>query len=369
MSKDVVSDRYARLYEIPFQLARLGHDVLGLCLGYGHQPKERVEHPAAPGRLEWVSRSIGRAMVPTLLTYPKEVLEELRRFSPDLVIGASDIPHVALAAWLARRLRLPYAIDLYDNFEGFGQARIPGFVAALRSSTRMAGLVTTTSEPLRDFVLQTYRATGDVLTLPSTVDKSVFYPRDRFACRSALGLPASAPLVGTAGGLYFDKGVGPLYEAWTLLAARRPDVHLVLAGPFESSLPVPQGDRVHYLGHLGHSRVPELFSALNVGIISILDTSFGRYCFPQKAYEMVACGLPVAAARVGAMQSLFGAAPQLLFEAGNSEQLADAVERQLDNPMRPDIEVNSWSALIAQIEPYLRGLVHRNEDASRRRLA
>jgi hypothetical protein len=29
MGKDVILDRYARLYEIPYQLARLGHTVRG----------------------------------------------------------------------------------------------------------------------------------------------------------------------------------------------------------------------------------------------------------------------------------------------------------------------------------------------------
>ena len=38
MSKDVILDRYARLYEIPRQLALLGHEVLGLCMSYQNVP-------------------------------------------------------------------------------------------------------------------------------------------------------------------------------------------------------------------------------------------------------------------------------------------------------------------------------------------
>lgn len=34
MSKDAILDRYAQLYEIPYQLARLGHEVHDYCLGY-----------------------------------------------------------------------------------------------------------------------------------------------------------------------------------------------------------------------------------------------------------------------------------------------------------------------------------------------
>jgi glycosyltransferase involved in cell wall biosynthesis len=356
MSKDVIVDRYARLYEIPFQLAKLGHDVRGCCLGYGNADEGAWEHEAAPGILRWESRSLGRLKLPVLLGYPRHLLRRLREFRPDIVIGASDIPHVALGARLARRLRIPFVADLYDNFEGFGQARIPGFVSALRRAVRDADLVTTTSEPLRDFVIETYKARGKVIAMPSTIDKAAFHPRDRAECRRALALPATAKLIGTAGGLYADKGIGDLYAAWKLLEARDPDLHLVLAGPHEAALPPPQGDRVHWLGPLPHARVAELFCALDVGVMCIRDTPFGRYCFPQKAYEMLACGLPVVAADIGAMSALFAAARQHLYRSGDAGDLADRIERQLETPMASTLPIEDWAQLIGRIEPELRRL-------------
>ena len=149
MGKDVIADRYARLYEIPSQLARLGHTVYGFCLSYQGHEEGSWEHAAPGGKLVWESRSLGTLIVPRLLAYPSLLLRRLREFSPDLIIGASDIPQVALGAWAARKLGRPYAADLYDNFESFGQARIPGMVGALRLAVRSAALVTTTSEPLQ----------------------------------------------------------------------------------------------------------------------------------------------------------------------------------------------------------------------------
>ncbi|MGB5851312.1 MAG: glycosyltransferase family 4 protein [Rhodanobacter sp.] len=354
MGKDVILDRYARLYEIPFQLARLGHDVRGFCLSYqGHDDGE-WEHEGQPGDLRWESRSLGRLVLPALASYPRHLLRRLRDWTPDVVIGASDIPHVALAAWLAKRLGVPYAADLYDNFEGFGQARIPGMVTTLRHAVRGAALVTTTSEPLKELVEETYRAHGEVLAMPSTVDKNVFHSRDRTACRRALGLPQDARLVGTAGGLHRDKGVDALYAAWPAIASQHPDAHLVLAGPFDASFPPPSGPRVHYLGQLPHARTAELFNALDVGVIYLRDTPFGRYCFPQKAYEMLACGLPIASARIGVMPQLLASTPAGLYAADDPTELAKAVLDLLEHPAVATVSIDDWTHIVGTMEQQLR---------------
>jgi teichuronic acid biosynthesis glycosyltransferase TuaC len=57
MAKDAIVDRYARLYEIPRQLANLGHQVLGLCLSYYGGEEGGWSHQADSGELRWVSRA------------------------------------------------------------------------------------------------------------------------------------------------------------------------------------------------------------------------------------------------------------------------------------------------------------------------
>jgi glycosyltransferase involved in cell wall biosynthesis len=359
MGKDVIVDRYARLYEFPRQLARLGHDVRCFCLSYqGHEEGE-WEHEAgsAIGRLHWESRSFDRLILPGLARYPAYVLRRLREFKPETLIGASDIPHAILAQWLARRLGIPYAIDLYDNFEGFGQARIPGMVAALRRAVRQAALVTTTSELLKERVEFIYRATGKVLALPSAIDKGIFYPQDKTACRHALGLPMDVPLVGTAGGLLRARGIDVLYGAWLQVAVKRPTARLVLAGPADKNLPPPRREDVIYLGSLSHRETALLFNAIDVGIIYLKDTPFGRYCFPQKAYEMLACRLPIVAADLGAMPALLSD-PRSLYRVDDVASLACAILANLDMPAISDREVLDWEGIGANLERHLREACH-----------
>jgi glycosyltransferase involved in cell wall biosynthesis len=190
--------------------------------------------------------------------------------------------------------------------------------------------------------------------MPSSVDKAIFQPRDKMASRMALGLPTDALLIGTAGGLHRDKGISVLYAAWQILSERRPDVHLVLAGPNEHGFPPPSGARVHSMGALPHDRIADLFCALDVGAICVLDTPFGRYCFPQKAYEMLACRLPIVAANVGAIGRLLAPWQEaILYPFDDPGALADRIETQLATRYVPPVPVEGWNELIARIEPRL----------------
>lgn len=353
MGKDVIDDRYARLYEIPRQLALMGHDVRVLCVGYQGQVAGIWKHEANPGQLTFVARSIRAPWAPALLGYPGRVLADLRDFAPELIIGASDIPNVVLASWASKRLGAPLVVDLYDNFEAFGQARIPGMVTALRRATRDAAVVTTTSEPLARLIRDEYGAKGKVIAMPSTIDKATFHPLDRRASRDALGLPQDAILIGTAGGLHRAKGVGELFDAWKILG-KNPRVHLVLAGPLDGSIELPQGERVHYLGQLAHERIASFFSALDVATVCVLDTPFGRFCFPQKAYEILATGTPVIASDIGAMNDLLADYPRLLYRAGDATSLAERIADVIERPFSVDVPIEDWAQLVGRVEPSFR---------------
>lgn len=346
MGKDVIDDRYARLYEIPYQLATLGNEVKGFCLGYQGQSPGEWTHDAGPGSLAWTAESIARFGLHGAVAYALHLRRALRSFKPDLLIGASDIPHVVLTGWLSKRLGIPYVVDLYDNFEAFGQARIPGMKTLLRRAVRDASLVTATSEPLARLVRDSYLARGVVVSMPSTVNQDVFRRLDRTACRTALGLPLGANLVGTAGALMQDRGIGALYDAWRMLEQERQDVHLVLAGPIDPEFLPPLGARVHYLGLLTHAETAQLFGALDVGVIYLKDSLFGRFCFPQKAYEMLSCNLSIVAARVGAVSDLLADYPDCLYPADNALELKNCLTRQLLQPAKIDVPIRGWNQLI-----------------------
>jgi teichuronic acid biosynthesis glycosyltransferase TuaC len=126
----------------------------------------------------------------------------------------------------------------------------------------------------------------------------------------------------------------------------------VLAGARERGLRVPKGPRVHDLKTLPHERVPTFINSLNLSVIGYHDSVQGRYSFPQKAYEILACHAPLIAAAVGTMQDLLRDQPGCLFQPGHPESLAAAARYQLKSPVKLDIPVPTWRALAKYLEGF-----------------
>ena len=346
--KDVIRHSFGRLYELPTQLARLGHRVTVLCLDYRNiDPQDSFVEQFDAGSVHW-------AVVPLRSLFSLKAFSTYKTFKsvePNLVIGSSDIPCLWLAKKLAGRFKTPYIVDLYDNYESFGQAKVPGFRNALKNSVNKASTVIAVSEVLKEKVFSDYAPQGQVIVMNNGVACNSFFVGNKVEAKLALGLPTDMKLIGTAGNLSRMKGLDTVYDAWAKIEQQTENVCLVLAGPVEDGLPVPTGSRVYYLGELLEQQVGQLFCSLDVGIIPAHDSEFGRYCFPQKLYEMVACDLPVVAAKVGAIADILQETPAMLFTAGNADSLVSTITAQLNNPSIVSIKPMEWPELVKDIEP------------------
>lgn len=337
--RDLLDDRYGRLYEIPRALAAAGHQVRGLALSYRRRP------PAPPDAAGWESLN-------SLPFSPLGALRHLRRirqicdeFRPDLVWASSDAWH-AIAAWrTCVPYGIPYVVDLYDNYECFGLSKLPGMIPLLRHACRAASGLTLVSRTLANHVGDRYSLPPGQprLVLGNAVDMTLFLPLDQQAARRELGLPEDALLVGTAGALDVSRGIATLLEAVKRLAVAHPGLRLVLAGPKDDSLDRFAHLPVDYLGVLAPERVPAFWNALDVAVVVNRDSDFGRYCYPQKLQEIVACGVPLVASRVGEVAELLRDTPACLAEADSPAALAERISAQIREKIRVNrSQVRSW---------------------------
>jgi teichuronic acid biosynthesis glycosyltransferase TuaC len=346
MGHDVIEDKYARLYEHPYQLAELDHNVLGVCLSYRKCSSKDEQHSTIKGNLKWKGLSLGLLNL-NVFTYLIGLLKCAKEFRPNIVMASSDCLQIIIGAWIAKKCGAKFIADLYDDYETFGLARIPFIKALYRHALSKADLITCVSVSLTHHIKNQYKPIYGVTTLVSTINQEIFKKYNKATSRDFFKLPSSALLVGTAGGLTLDKGIRPVYQACLELLDKNPNVHAVFAGGEDKEFKVPAHPRIHFLGKLSHNHIALLFSALDVGIIYLRDTQYGRLSFPQKAYEMLACGIPIVAADVGDMKNIFD--HNALYKADDHRALLSTLEVQLNNKSVNTQEVPTWESTIQKL--------------------
>lgn len=357
LGKDLLSDRFWRLYEIPQALAQRGHEVTGLLLSYRAKEEGLFVSVDVPG-MRWLSVN---ARLPWLFGMPcyfRTLTETLKTFRPDIVWASSDVLHAVIAWFFCRSHNIPFVVDLYDNYESFGLTKIPGMTKLLRAACRAADGLTVVSHMLDGFIASNYGVTGPRQVIGNAVPKMLFNPQDKDGSREVLGLPSKARLIGTAGAITRGRGIEVLFQAFLKLAENDPDLWLVFAGPRDKTPKRYPHTRIIDLGLLEPERVSLLINALDVAVICNLDSDFGRYCFPQKFYEIISCGVPLVAAEVGEMKSLLSGWPDCLYPVNSVNGMADKIRRQLDDPVKPQaISVPTWTDEAAILEGFLKNLI------------
>jgi teichuronic acid biosynthesis glycosyltransferase TuaC len=359
MAKDLIEDQFGRFWELPFELARLGHQVTGLTLSYRSRTEGEFIGRDGPDnvQLPWTSVNLMRGYFPQIERYARRALGIARQFHPDVIWSCSDAYHAIFGSWLARKVKAPHVIDLYDNFEAFNASKVPGVLPAFRRVLKAADGVTAFSARLAEHVERSYRRTKATTVIENGIRSDIFRPRDKHGARQRLGLPTDSIIIGTAGALDESRGIETLFQAYQDLTREMVDLHLAVAGPRSARLTIPRGPRVHDLANLPHENVPEFLNALDLAVICYRNSAQGEISFPQKAYEIVACRIPFVAARVGSMIEFLDNYPNCLFEPENPASLAEAIRRQLIDKAIVDIPVPSWNDSAIRLSTFFRQLL------------
>ncbi len=331
-NKDLLADRFGRLYHYPVLLGERGFQSGVFALDYrGHAPSDMRERGA-----EFNSIPVG--YVHWLRAY-RALLGSVRRAQPDAVIASGDTHLGWLGLRLARSLGVPFIFDVYDDYRSFGTNRVPGMRRLFGRVVRQADRVLCVSEVLSD------RLRGlnpRLMLLGNGVDPRLFKPMDRQAARRELGLEQGALVVGYFGSLQQDWGTVTLLEACRSLRSEFPQLRLLLAGHNNTGRELGEGS-VSYLGNVAQSRVPLLINACDVVTMPYHQTEQVAAINPCKLAEYLACGAAIVATRVADLGTTLAACPQALCAPGDAAALADALRRQVRAPCRvPFPQDMSW---------------------------
>lgn len=344
MGKDVVADRYGRLYQIPTCLARQGCSVISVVSDYySRRSSQTVE---SVGDVIWhiVSVRSPLAWYRAACAACKEA---------DVIIASSDCVHVVLAFRLARKFRKPVIMDLYDNYESFGLAKLPFMRSLFRHAIAVADGIICVGDQLASVVRKQIKPKGPVVTLNSTISPGDFYPIGRVGARAALGLPSGRALVGVCGGLDEKRGIDNVYRAIEQLWRQGSDVRLVLAGRVDPRSPPPSDSRVYVLGNLHLEDMNYFYNAVDLNILQYLDNEFGRFAYPQKLDEIISTGAPLIASDVGELKERFRKTPRVLYDSSRPDEIANAIKSALVEPVAYEARSQDWNVVGVQLKSLL----------------
>ena len=178
-----------------------------------------------------------------------------------------------------------------------------------------------------------------------------FAPRDKTACRQALGLLAEATDVGYVGSWSASRGSSLLIDAFRLARAIRPDLLLLLSGrPPREVLSEPG---VTATGYLPDDQLPVLLNALDLACVVTADTRFGRYSYPAKLCEAMACSVPVVATATDAVAWMLGGHAEHLTPLDAPQAFAQRMLALLSTPGTTYPSPQSWEEVTLQLETLL----------------
>ena len=178
--------------------------------------------------------------------------------------------------------------------------------------------------------------------LGNGVDASRFAAGDGARFRDRHGLPRDARVLACISRFDPQKNQRLLVEAFDLLAARHPDLHLLLAGPATLADYVreldariaasPHAGRIRRLGALDPTaaEIADAFAATDVFVLPSRHEPFGIVVL-----EAWSAGCPVVVAEVGGLRHLVRDGENgLFFAPGDGAQCAARIGELLDDPAR-----------------------------------
>ena len=256
------------------------------------------------GRSAFTSLWMKTYQVVSLAIYHRGARTALAEWRPD-VVHANDANTLAPAS----RAGVPV---VYDSHELWTHRNVSGArpvakrvekISERRHASRAAGVITV-SPSIATWLQDTYRL-RERPTLVRNIPGRPAAPLDpsQGRLRALAGLRPQDKVIAYGGRITTSRGIEETLRAMVDLA---PDVHFVLLGYGEPTYIEPLkamavelgvADRVHFVGRVGPTEVAAALADADLSVVYVRPTCLSyRYSLPNKLFEAIHAGLPVAAA-------------------------------------------------------------------------
>ncbi|MDB5724825.1 MAG: glycosyl transferase, group 1 family protein [Novosphingobium sp.] len=270
----------------------------------------------------------------------------------DLVDAQFFFPDGPAAAQIAAALGLPLTIKARGADIHHWGAQAKSGPLVLAAARQAAGLLAV-SEALKADMTALGMPAERITVHYTGLDHARFRRMERSAARAAiavdLGVPTGGMLLATTGALIERKGQRLVIQALAELG--RGDVRLAFAGKGEDepalrALAEQLGlaDRVHFLGQVGHDRLPQLLAAADAMVLPSASEGLANAWV-----EALACGTPLVIPPIGGAREVVRDYTAGRIAERTPEGIAAALRELLgDPPAQAAVAANaarfSWEA-------------------------
>jgi glycosyltransferase involved in cell wall biosynthesis len=204
---------------------------------------------------------------------------------------------------------------------------------------------------LREFYARTLkRDMRPSRLIPSGVDLDLFRPGDPVPVRRRYGIPPGDKVLGYVGVLSRDRELDFAIRALSLMRGRGEGYRIIFVGDGDdrerlegAAVSMGVAERITFTGRIDYREVPDFISTFDLGLCHLPDTLFFRRSFPMKVLEYAACGIRVAASRIGAHEDIAKELPMLLYAYDDPCDLARVLSDAGRAPARVPEEIARYS--------------------------
>lgn len=353
-NNDIIDNEFGRSWEIPYELAKLFNQVNVFCLSYKNKTEGSIlfNQYSKNSNLSWCSVNAGKIKSLGFLRYSFKAYKLAKKINPDIILAMSDTIYAILGFWIARKLNCLSIIDLQDNYDSYDSYKIPFVPKLFKKAILESNVVLCVSDMLKNYIAENYSKNVNSLVIENGISKEKFHSIEKDFCRKKLNLPLDAKIIGISGSLYLDRGIKIIFDGFEKLKNKHKKLHLAIAGA--RNLEIPKNERIHDFELLDHNKVKYFINALDIAIICNKDSLQYTYGFPVKAFEAIACNIPLVISKVGPLMKHFDRYPECFFNTNEVDSFCRAIEYQLSNQQICNIKVNTWKNLSKDINAYLK---------------
>lgn len=349
-TRDIIGEDFGRQTRLFEALKKRGHDITFYVADY-----RKKEHKDTV--LHGIDVKIRPFGVVSFTSFIHGLHKLISKEKWDVFIMTGDPLWGVLGYMLTRKSKAKLVYDWHDNYETYLTYKIPFMPWANKKVTQKFQYITAVTQTLKKKIGGFRKSSVEVIE--NGVDRLVFRPMDRAACRRSLKLPKERFIIAYTGSLHRYEGTHRLLEMFSRLR-KEMDCVLVIAGRVAENegkhFSLDQDDIV-YLGSLSQKEVAKVINAANVAIIPYDANIQTTYGFPYKLFEYMACQVPIVATRVGDIPLILKNKPEHLCSSDSIDDMVNTIKKNRDKKRvnySKELKEHTWDDLARKFEKYIR---------------